>query len=131
MLTYMNAYGIELERIKPQLEELMNIINDIDNNLPQIGEGINNAYNGAVDLNNFIQNIQGNIPNITNSLNNAQNAVQSSNDFFIKVNDTIKNISPYVRTDLATVKANSTATRDALNSINNSVDTDVKGSRIF
>lgn len=90
VLTYMNAYGIELERIKPQLEELMNIINDIDNNLPQIGEGINNAYNGAVDLNNFIQNIQGNIPNITNSLNNAQNAVQSSNDFFIKVNDTIK-----------------------------------------
>ncbi|WP_238858775.1 YhgE/Pip domain-containing protein [Clostridium sp. YIM B02569] len=127
VLNYMNAYGIELEKIKPQLEELMNIINDIDNNLPQIGEGINNAYNGAVDLNNFIQNIQGNIPNITNSLNNAQNAVQSSNDFFIKVNDTIKNISPYVRTDLATVKANSTATRDALNGINNSVDTDAKG----
>lgn len=43
------------EKIKPELKEFMNMISDIDNNLPQIGESIDNAYNGAVDMNKFIQ----------------------------------------------------------------------------
>ncbi|MFW2488031.1 YhgE/Pip family protein [Clostridium chromiireducens] len=127
VLNYMSAYGVELEQLKPKMEEFINMVSNIDANLPQIGEGINNAYNGAVDMNNFIRNIQENVPNITNSLNNAQNVIKSSNDFFSKVNGTIKNISPYIRTDLAGAKANADTVKNNLSSINNSINTDVKG----
>lgn len=129
ILNYMNAYGTELEQIKPQLENFINVVSDIDTNLPQIGESINNAYNGAVNMNNFIKNIQGNIYNITNSLDNAQNVIKASNDFFTKFNSTIKNISPYIKSDLAGIKANVNGAKDNLNSFKNSVDTDAKGAQ--
>ncbi|WP_459480114.1 YhgE/Pip family protein [Clostridium saccharoperbutylacetonicum] len=129
ILNYMNAYGTELEQIKPQLENFVNVVSDIDTNLPQIGESINNAYNGAENMNNFIKNIQGNIYNITNSLDNAQNVIKASNDFFTKFNSTIKNISPYIKSDLAGIKANVNGAKDNLNSFKNSVDTDDKGAQ--
>lgn len=127
VLNYMSAYGIVLEQLKPELKEFMNILSDIDSNLPQIGENIDNAYNGAVDMNKFIKNLQENIPNITNSLNDAQNVIKTSNDFFSKFNNTIKSISPYIKTDLAEVKANGEAAKNNLSRINNSIDIAVKG----
>ncbi|MDR3596152.1 YhgE/Pip domain-containing protein [Clostridium sp.] len=127
VLNYLDAYGIAVEKMEPALKDFMNIITDIDNNLPQIGESIDNAYNGVVDLNKFIENIQDNMPNITHSLDNAQNAMKSSNDFFSEVNSTIKNISPYIKTDLAGAKANASTAKNNLNNLKNSIDKDVKG----
>lgn len=127
VLSYLDAYGIALEKIEPDLKIIMNMITDIDNNMPQIEDSIDNAYSGAIDLNKFIGNIQNNIPNITSSLDNAQNAMKSSNDYFTKVKDTIKNISPYIKTDLAGAKANAATAKNNLYSINNSINTDVKG----
>lgn len=125
ILSYVNAYGVALEELKPQIQSIMNIVSDMDANLPQVGESINNAYNSAVDMHNYLQNIQGNIPNITNALNNTANVIKSSNDFFSKVNDTLKNISPYIRTDLTAAKANANTAKVNLASINNSIATDV------
>lgn len=125
VLNYLNAYGLELEKAKPQIQKLMDLMIDIDNNSSKVGQSIDNAYTTAVDLQKYIQNLQGNMPTITDTLNKTIDAVKSGQDFLNKSNDTLKNISPYIRTQLTIIKSNLDTAQANLSSLINSGTLDI------
>ena len=131
VLTYLNAYGLELEKVKPQIQKLMDLMVDIDKNLPRIGESINNAYTTAIDMQKYVQNIQGNIPTITDTLNKTVDVVKSSDDFLGKANSTFKNIPPYIKTELAFAKDKVDTVKNNLNSLSSSIGTNISNQKEF
>ncbi|WP_411679297.1 YhgE/Pip family protein [Clostridium thailandense] len=116
-LNYMNAYGIELEKARPEIEKFMSLISNIDNDLPKVGDGINAAYQLSNDMHNYIQNIEGSIPIVTDTLNKSANIVKASNDFLLNVNNKMKNIPTNINADLTTSKNNVDSAIDGLNNV--------------
>ncbi len=127
VLTYLNAYGFELEKAKPEMEKLMDLMVTIEKDLPRIGENINNAYELTKDMHSYIQTIQADIPIITDTLNKAIGVAKSNNEFLDETNNILQNIPSYIRLDLALTKNRCDATIKDLNSINNSLSAGMSG----
>ena len=62
IFSYLNQIGVELEKSKPQLESLVDMIIKIDDKMPEAGKSIQNVYDGSVTLQKYLQKIQANTP---------------------------------------------------------------------
>lgn len=122
VLNYMNAYGIELEKARPEIERFMNLISNIDNDLPRVEDGINAAYQLSNDMHNYVQNIEGSIPIVTDTLNKSANIVKANSDFLLNANNKIKNIPTNINADLTTAKNNADSAIASLNSVIDSIN---------
>lgn len=127
VFNYLNAYGLELEKAKPEIKRLIDLVVDTDNKLPKIGEDIDNTYKLATDIHGYVQNIHGNLPTITDTLNKTSSIVSSSTNFLNNANNTLKNIPVYIKTDLNTAKDNADTAKTDLSNINASLASGISG----
>ncbi|WP_251861912.1 YhgE/Pip domain-containing protein [Clostridium sp. Marseille-Q2269] len=105
-----NNVGIELEKGKPKLKDLMNMIFYVNDKIPEINASIDKLEKGAITLEQFIEKINKDIPLIKNTIDKALNAGDKTKSFLTKSKEGINNVAPYIKEDLIIAKKiNSTA----------------------
>ncbi|MCS4476142.1 YhgE/Pip domain-containing protein [Clostridium botulinum] len=105
-----NKLGIELEKGKPKLKDLMNMIFYVNDKIPEINASIDKLEKGAITLEEFIEKINKDIPLIKDTINRALSAGDKTKLFLSKSKEGINNVAPYIKQDLIiTRKINSTA----------------------
>ncbi|NFC46939.1 YhgE/Pip domain-containing protein [Clostridium botulinum] len=105
-----NKLGIELEKGKPKLKDLINMIFYVNDKIPEINASIDKLEKGAITLEEFIEKINKDIPLIKDTINRALSAGDKTKLFLSKSKEGINNIAPYIKQDLIIArKINSTA----------------------
>ncbi|APQ71556.1 phage infection protein [Clostridium botulinum] len=105
-----NKLGIELEKEKPKLKDLMNMIFYVNDKIPEINASIDKLEKGAITLEEFIEKINKDIPLIKDTINRALSAGDKTKLFLSKSKEGINNVAPYIKQDLIIArKINSTA----------------------
>ncbi|NFI77292.1 YhgE/Pip domain-containing protein, partial [Clostridium botulinum] len=105
-----NKLGIELEKGKPKLKDLMNMIFYVNDKIPEINASIDKLEKGAITLEEFIEKINKDIPLIKDTINRALSAGDKTKLFLSKSKEGINNVAPYIKQDLIIArKINSTA----------------------
>ncbi|MBY6924021.1 YhgE/Pip domain-containing protein [Clostridium botulinum] len=105
-----NKLGIELEKGKPKLKDLMNMIFYVNDKISEINASIDKLEKGAITLEEFIEKINKDIPLIKDTINRALSAGDKTKLFLSKSKEGINNVAPYIKQDLIIArKINSTA----------------------
>ncbi|AUN18775.1 phage infection protein [Clostridium botulinum] len=105
-----NKLGIELEKGKPKLKDLMNMIFYVNDKIPEINAYIDKLEKGAITLEEFIEKINKDIPLIKDTINRALSAGDKTKLFLSQSKEGINNVAPYIKQDLIIArKINSTA----------------------
>ncbi len=104
ILSYLNQFGIELEKIKPQLKNIIDAVVSMDNSMPEIGKDIDNFYSQSLAFQKYMQNVQGNLPVMSDAVNNTLGIAKTGNEYIKKTEDSLKTISPFVKANLSLVK---------------------------
>ncbi|AUM96707.1 TPA: YhgE/Pip domain-containing protein [Clostridium botulinum] len=99
-----NELGIELEKGKPKLKDLMNMIFYVNDKIPEINASIDNLEKGAITLEEFIEKINKDIPLIKDTINKALSAGDKTKLFLSKSKEGINNVAPYIKQDLIIAK---------------------------
>ncbi|MBD5638462.1 YhgE/Pip domain-containing protein [Clostridium botulinum] len=99
-----NKLGIELEKGKPKLKDLMNMIFYVNDKIPEINASIDNLEKGAITLEEFIEKINKDIPLIKDTINKALSAGDKTKLFLSKSKEEINNVAPYIKQDLIIAK---------------------------
>ncbi|MHB7979663.1 phage infection protein [Clostridium sporogenes] len=99
-----NKLGIELEKGKPKLKDLMNMIFYVNDKIPEINASIDNLEKGAITLEEFIEKINKDIPLIKDTINKALSAGDKTKLFLSKSKEGINNVAPYIKQDLIIAK---------------------------
>lgn len=99
-----NKLGIELEKGKPKLKDLMNMIFYVNDKIPQINASIDKLEKGAITLEEFIEKINKDIPLIKDTINRALSAGDKTKLFLSKSKEGINNVAPYIKQDLIIAK---------------------------
>ncbi len=99
-----NNLGIELEKGKPKLKDLMNMIFYVNDKIPEINSSIDKLEKGAITLEEFIEKINKDIPLIKDTINRALIAGDKTKVFLSKSKEGINNVAPYIKQDLIIAK---------------------------
>ncbi|EPY2284112.1 YhgE/Pip family protein [Clostridium sporogenes] len=99
-----NKLGIELEKGKPKLKDLMNMIFYVNDKMPEINASIDKLEKGAITLEEFIEKINKDIPLIKDTINRALSAGDKTKLFLSKSKEGINNVAPYIKQDLIIAK---------------------------
>ncbi|WP_409068772.1 YhgE/Pip domain-containing protein [Clostridium sp. FAM 1755] len=99
-----NNLGIELEKGKPKLKDLMNMIFYVNDKIPEINSSIDKLEKGAITLEEFIEKINKDIPLIKDTINRALTAGDKTKSFLSKSKEGINNVAPYIKQDLIIAK---------------------------
>ncbi|EJO5348918.1 YhgE/Pip domain-containing protein [Clostridium botulinum] len=106
----LNKLGIELEKGKPKLKDLMNMIFYVNDKIPEINSSIDKLEKGAITLEEFIEKINKDIPIIKDTINRALSAGDKTKIFLSKSKEGINKTAPYIKQDfIIAKKINSTA----------------------
>lgn len=121
-----NEFGIELEKGKPKLKELSNIIIYVDSKMPEINKDIDTLYNGTFELEKIIKKVNEEIPLVEQSIENGLDISKKGEKFLIDIKEGMKNAAPHIKEDLIITKdiiiSSETIIKDALNILENDKD---------
>ncbi|WP_027623057.1 YhgE/Pip family protein [Clostridium lundense] len=121
-----NQFGIELEKGKPKLKELSNIIIYVDSKMPQINKDIDTLYNGTFELEKIIKKVNEELPLVQRNIENGLDISKKGKKFLIDVKEGMKNAAPHIKEDLIITKdiiiSSETIIKDALNILENDKD---------
>jgi putative membrane protein len=104
ILSYLNQFGIELEKTKPQLKSIIDAVSSVDNSMPEIGKDIDNFYSQSLAFQKYMQNVQGNLPVMSDALNKTLGIAKTGNEYLGKTEDSLQAIAPFVKANLSLVK---------------------------
>ncbi len=104
MFSYLNQLGRDLEKNKPQLENLIDVVISVDDNMPKIGKSIDNVYKESLMFQKFMKNIQKDIPVISNAIDNTLDITKTSTEHTENVKIPLQTISLIMKADLALIK---------------------------
>lgn len=105
-LSYLNQFGVELEKNKPELQKIADLIIDLDGKMPGIGQSIDNTYDETVALQKYIQKVLGETSEITDTVNKTVDMAKNNNESINKAGDLLQSIFPIVKANIALVKNN-------------------------
>lgn len=115
VLEKINKLGIELEKGKPKLKDLVNMIFYVDNKIPEINKSIEELEKGATTLDGFINKTQKDLPLVEDSLNTALDMTESGRKFLNISKKGILKTAPYIKEDLILSKDINSAAEVLLN----------------
>ncbi|NMM62325.1 YhgE/Pip domain-containing protein [Clostridium sp. P21] len=104
ILSYLNQFGIELDKIKPGLKNIVDVIVNVDNSIPQVGKDLDNFYSQSVEFQKYMQNVQKNLPVTSDALNKTLGIAQTGNGYISKTQQSLQAISPSIKSNLSLVK---------------------------
>jgi putative membrane protein len=95
-----NKFGIELEKEKPQLTKVKDLILEADSKVPEINKAIDEFYKGAITLEDFIKRLEKDMPILEETIKKSSEVAKDGEEFLTKGKEGIKNLSPYIKQDL-------------------------------
>lgn len=127
-----NRLGIELEKGKPQLKTLMEMIFEVDRRIPEINKAVNDVYDGAIVLQGLLNRIQNDLPLIDDTIKKTTDIVTKGQSFLTKSQDTLRNLSPFIKQELIVLRNISSTTETLINQALNLIESDpVKAREAF
>ncbi|EDS76997.1 YhgE/Pip domain-containing protein [Clostridium massiliodielmoense] len=124
VLDIMNQVGVELDKSKPKLKELITMILYVDDRIPEINKGIDELQKGAITADEFLGKIKKDIPLLQDTIIKAKGIASTGSVFLSKTKDGLQKISPYIKEDLILAKDLSSSaeilTREGANIISES-----------
>lgn len=100
VLEIVNKLGVELDKSKPKLKELTNMILYVDDRIPEINLGINELEKGAITVDEFLQKVKKDIPLIQDTVVKAKGIASTGSIFLSKTKDALQKTAPYIRDNL-------------------------------
>lgn len=113
VFSYLNQIGFELEKSKPQLTSLIDMMINVDDKMPEIGKSIDNVYAESLVFQKYMQNAQKGTPTMSDAVNKTLGIAKTSNEYIGKAGNSLKTVSPIVKGDLALIK-NTSDTAESL-----------------
>ncbi|MBZ9625156.1 YhgE/Pip domain-containing protein [Clostridium sp. FP2] len=104
IFSFLTQVGVELEKNKPQVESVIDIMVSLDDKMPKIKKSLDNIYGQSVMFQTYMHKVQGDIPTISNELDNVLDITKTSNSYIEKSRDSLKAVSPIVKEDLSLIK---------------------------
>ncbi|MCD3352040.1 YhgE/Pip domain-containing protein [Clostridium botulinum D/C] len=124
VLEIVNKLGIELDKSKPKLKELTNMILYVDDKIPEINAGIDQLQKGAITVDQFLGKVKKDIPLIQDTVVKAKGIASTGAVFLSKAKDGLQKTAPYIKEDLILAKDLSNAaevlTREGANIVSQS-----------
>ncbi|MGV8982952.1 YhgE/Pip family protein [Clostridium sp.] len=103
IFSFLTQVGVELEKNKPQLESVIDMLVNVDEKMPKIKSSLNNIYGQSVLLQTYMHKAQGDIPVISDQLDNILGITKANNGYIEKSKDSLKAVSPIVKEDLSLI----------------------------
>lgn len=107
ILSYLNQFGIELEKMKPELKNIIDVIVSVDSSMPEISKDIDSFYSQSLDFQKYMQNVQNSLPVTSDALNKTLSIAQTGNGYVSKTQQSLQAISPFIKANLSLVKSTS------------------------
>lgn len=96
----LNDAGIEYESSRDKIREAIDLIYKVNNNMPEIENLINKAYDGTITIDEMLVKINKIVPQVENTLVNAENALNTGKGYIKKANESFNKLSPIIKEDL-------------------------------
>lgn len=95
-----NEIGVEANESKDEIRNLIDLMYNLDDSMPQIQELVDKAYDGSITIIELVNNLNTIIPNLDNKLSEAENILEEGKDYLNQINDAVENISPSIEQGL-------------------------------
>lgn len=123
---YLNKFGDEIKKNKPQILELKTSLDQAQNNLDKISNQLNTSTGDISDIQKYLGEAKGQLPTVTNSINSLQGMVQGSKDLITNTQLSTQNLSNGMKNDLLQIQMINDKYNELLNKLkdinNNPVD---------
>lgn len=123
---YLNKFGDEIKKNKPQILELKTSLDQAQNNLDKISNQLNTSTGDISDIQKYLGEAKNQLPTVTNSINSLQGMVQGSKDLITNTQLSTQNLSNGMKNDLLQVQMINDKYNELLNKLgdinNNPVD---------
>ncbi|MBY0755260.1 YhgE/Pip domain-containing protein [Clostridium sardiniense] len=123
---YLNKFGDEIKKNKPQILELKTSLDQAQNNLNKISNQLNTSTGDISDIQKYLGEAKNQLPTVTNSINSLQGMVQGSKDLITNTQLSTQNLSNGMKNDLLQIQMINDKYNELLNKLgdinNNPVD---------
>ena len=99
-----NKLSVEISENLPQLKNLIQIIYEVDEKIPDINKAAMEAYDGAISLQSVVKQTQESMPLIQDTVNKASETVESSGLFLEQVKEALANVNPHLKDNLLAIQ---------------------------
>ena len=99
-----NEIGIEAIELKPDVLKLIDILNNINNKMPEIESLVEDAYNGTITTKDLIGEIEGILPIVEDSINRSSDVLTTGKSYLSTISSTVDEVVPIVRGDFQVVQ---------------------------
>lgn len=113
----LNEVGIGVEELRPTLRRVVDMIIQLDENMPEIEQIIDKGYDGTGIAKDLIPEIKEQIPLTKETLEKTSGVLSNSKDFLNGFKEDFDTISPIVKESLQNASDLLTAGEDLLNNI--------------
>ena len=99
-----NKLSVEISENLPQLRNLLQIIYEVDDKIPDINKAVNDTYEAAITLQSVVKQTQDNIPLIQDTVEKASQATETSGQFLAQVQKILTNVNPNLKENLTAIQ---------------------------
>lgn len=117
ILSYLNKFGIGLEKNKPEFKKIIDMMVSIDGKMPELTKSIDNVYDQTLLFQKYIQKVSSETSNISGAVDKTVNMAKSNDKHIGKAGDLIQNISPIIKINLTLIKNTADDTKILLDDI--------------
>lgn len=96
----LNQIGIEYKSSREKIREIVDTIYKVNDNLPNMEELINKAYDGTITIDTMIKKMNKIIPNLETTLKDVNSSLDKGKDFINKSKESLNSLSPIIKEDL-------------------------------
>ena len=96
----LNNVGIEYKSSRDKIREVVDLIYKVNDNIPEIENLINKAYDGTITIDQMLTKIDKIIPNLESTLKDANGALNKGKTFLDKSKESFNSLSPIIKEDL-------------------------------
>lgn len=121
IFSVLNKVGIEVTNSKPDIRKIIDSIYKLDEQVPQIEDLVNKAYDGTISIDEMVKKINGLIPTVEDTINKSQDVLAVSKEYLDKSQNALNNISPIIKDDLIIFENTISGINGLLNSIDENI----------
>ena len=117
----LNKVGVEVTNSKPDIRKIIDSIYKLDEQVPQIEELVNKAYDGTISIDEMVNKINGLIPTLEDTINKSQDVLVTSRDYLDKSKIALNKLAPIIKDDLVVFENTISGINGLLNSIDENI----------
>ncbi len=113
----LNEIGIEYTSFQDKARVLVDTVYTLNDNLPQIGQIIDQAYSGTISVETFNNKLNSMLPNFETLLGNVDGVLNDGKKVIVNAKNNVHQIAPLIKDDLVIANQIVDTTISSLNNI--------------